>query len=541
MLQTIKGRYLFLILSLVVIFHAAPLSSYYIMNAPLDAYKGPFALSEFELPDAYADILSEYQKGNFRLCILKLNALLEMALPDGRYDNYLFIAGECYQQLKLNKFAVRLYRQLIDEYPASPYFKYATYRLQENAYLKDDSKTARLFFNMIQRQFGFEPIGFASKFIEAKRLYKKNKIAEADKLLVAIPAASALIHPATFIRGLCSITNNDIEKAVLQLDVVVKNTKNVALREEALLILSELYYKLKRDSLAIAFLKNIPEASPKYGKALLLSSQFLLKTGDLENAVLLGEKLLVHEEGAFMFEAAMVLEAAYLKKNQHKKIEEIRTYLELTVRKKKLVFDIYRELDILAEMQTRFNHFYLNMVEQYTSLDKKRRGHQIFSTVSYKITRLKNKYIALLKTLDREGHVLGSSGFHEIRYMEIVDGQIEVLTQRNDSLFNELQLLTAKRDTVNARAENALIQKRSALLDSIQKLNEIKEDIINYCLGENIVFRDSEDIQAKFVDWNFMRMSNLKDKLRSVYKEILTLERERKNPAKDRIKATPSK
>jgi hypothetical protein len=501
---------------------------YYIMNAPLDEYTRPVEAAADMLPDEYREILSVYRNGNYRLCILKLQDLLALGLPDGRLDHYLLMVGECYHQLKLDKFANDHYIRLANAYPQSPFFGFAAYRLQEDAYFREDATAAQNYHKTLQQRFRAEPVGFASVFIEGKRLYKTARLAEADSVLARVPGKSDLIYPATFIRSLISVSQNDIEKAVLQLDVVIKHTDNALLRDEALIVLSELYHKLDRDTVAISLLQKIPVESEKYGHAQLLLSQFYMAMGDHENAVAAGERLLPLADATFMFEAALVLEPTYIKLKKSDQIVALREFLEVTVKKKRLIFDIYRELDLLTEMESSFIHFYQEVSERLVSLADKRHAAAIFVEASNGIKDLKARHAALLKTLDPKGRVLGSSGFNEIRYIEHLDATIQRLTRRADSLYKAITLTGAKKDTAHARAERALISQRAAVLDSLRGAKETKEDIRKFCLGRNVVVRENEDLQAKFVDWNMLRLENYKNRLRSIYQTLSDLQKKRK-------------
>lgn len=506
---------------------------YYIMNAPMDEYTRPVDAATDMLPDEYQEILSVYRHGNYRLCILKLKDLMALGLPDGRLDHYLLMVGECYHQLKLDKFANDHYTRLVKGYPQSPFFSFAAYRLQEDAYFREDSTAALGFYKILQQRFGGEPVAFASTFIEGKRLYKKGLLAEADSVLARVPGKSDLIYPATFIRSLISVSQNDIEKAVLQLDVVIKHTNNALLRDEALIVLSELYHKMDRDSVAITLLQKIPVESEKYGNAQLLLSQFYMAMGDHENALAAGERLLPLADATFMFEAALVLEPTYIKLKMSDKIVALREFLEVTVKKKRLVFDIYRELDLLTEMESSFIHFYQEVSERLVSLSDKRHAAAIFIEASNGIRDLKARHAALLKTLDPKGRVLGSSGFNEVRYIEQLDAAILRLTRLADSLYQAITLAGAKKDTADALTERELMAQRAAVLDSLRGARETKEDIRKFCLGRNVVVRENEDLQAKFVDWNMLRLENYKNRLRSIYQTLSDLEKKRKEKDED--------
>jgi hypothetical protein len=366
-------------------------------------------------------------------------------------------------------------------------------------------------------------------FIEGKRLYKTALFAEADSVLARVPGKSDLIYPATFIRSLVSVSQNDIEKAVLQLDLVIKHTDNALLRDEALIVLSELYHKLDRDTVAISLLQEIPVESEKYGNAQLLLSQFYMAMGDHENAVAAGERLLPLADASFMFEAALVLEPTYIKLKKSDQIVGLREFLEVTVKKKRLVFDIYRELDILTEMEASFIHFYQEVSEKLVALADKRRAAAIFLEASNGIKDLKARHAALLKTLDPKGRVLGSSGFSEIRYIEHLDAAIQRLTRQADSLYKAITLAGAKKDTAHAQDERALISQRAAVLDSLQGARETREDIRKYCLSRNVIVRENEDLQAKFVDWNMLRLENYKNRLRSIYQTLSDLRKKKKD------------
>lgn len=506
----------------------APVRAYYIMDTPLEEFSQAVAFSPSLMPAAYGEVVTEYRKGNYQLCILKLNTLIGLELPDGRLDPYLLMAGECYHQLRLDKFASTLFQQLIREYPESPLFRYAAYRLQEDAYERGDSVTARYFFGLIQGRFGADSVGAASAFVEAKRLYKAGLIPEADKLLAGVPKTSDLFHPAIFIRSLCSISRNDIERGMLQLDLVIQGASDRLLRDEAVLVYAELYIKLNRDAKALELLKTMSPDSPKYPRALLIAIQCHLKMKDLSSVIGQGEKLLKLPDVTYLFETAMVLEQAYLERHENAKIDSLRNHVELTVRRKKLVYDIYRELDVLSEMEVGLSYEYLTVSDRLGTLSGKRMADAVFTEMSGEIAGLKERSLALLREWDKENTATGRSGFSDIRFLDHLNMQIDRLNLRAESLSAEASLVAAKRDTSLGGAEAAILAQRTAVLDSIQRVKEIRQDVQTYCLGENVVLRETEDLQAKFVDWSLNRLEGMKKRLRDVYRDLSRIEKESK-------------
>ncbi|MFH0919480.1 MAG: hypothetical protein V1913_03900 [Fibrobacterota bacterium] len=518
------------VVALLALSAALPARAYYLMSTAVDRYAEPVRLSELLFPEEYFDVLIEYRGGDYRLCILKLQDLIGLGLPDGRLDAYLFIAGECYHQLGLDKFAGRMYQRLIDEYPESRYYAPAAYRLQEDAYFRADDRSARRFYNVLQERFAKEPMGRASYFIEGKRLYKQRNFVEAEKKLSDLPADNELYAPAAFIRALCAVEGNNYEKAVLLLTAVVQSSARPLLKEEAELVMAEVYHLIRQDATAIQHLLRVSPASPKYGEALLILSQMRLAEGNLPEALRLGETLLRFGNGTYMFEAAMVLESAYLSTGQARKIDTLQDYLALEVRKKKLVFDLYREIDFLSEKQAAFNNFCQELGGKAVTLAQKRAVTQAFTELSGRIERLKAENGAVLRTLDDKGRLSGSSGISEVRYIELLDRQIEKLTRAADSLYSALTLSAAKKDSASTADAQRFMQERDGLLARMREMREIKEDIRSYCLNENAIVNTTEGAQAKYVDWNFLHMDEMKDRLRTVK---LALARKRTEAEKD--------
>lgn len=505
---------------------AGGVDAYYLMNSAVEDEKQSIPLSEFLFPNEYERVLAAYRAGNFRLCILELSDLIRLGLPDGRIDNYLFMAGECYHQLKLDKFAFKQYTELLDEHPESPYCRFAAYRLQEDAYLRSDEAAQKRYFAYLMKRFPGSEIAQASLFLEGKRLYKTGEPAEADKLLAGVSEKSDMYCPAAFVRGICAIQTRNYEKAVLQLSVVQRRTGNLALRDEAILLLSDIYHKLKKDDLAAKLLKDIGPNSAKYGDALLFQAQFSLAKNEPLPAVQAGMALLEYRRGNYMFEAAMVLESAYMKLSRRSAVDSLRTYLELTVRKRKLIFQLYRELDLLTDMQSNFTYFCQKEAARLSTLEARHQVTAVFDEYTNKIRALKDKDAALLYSVDRTAYVVGSSGIHEIRYIEYLDRQVRGLTQRTDSLAKVMTLYTAKAEGRNPEVEKAYLTEREGLLNQIQSINELKDDIRTFCLSENPYLTGTEEVEAKFVDWNLMHLDEMKNRLRNVYRELSRLQQQ---------------
>ncbi|MBL8029124.1 MAG: tetratricopeptide repeat protein [Fibrobacteres bacterium] len=501
-------------------------SGFYVMTASIEAYmKSPdYDLSL--LPGEYQSILVNYKAGKFRLALLQLQELITIGLPDGRLDGYLFITGECYRSLGLDKYAMRFYRRLSDEYPESPFYGQALYRLSEDSYKRLDENGSIFYLSLLLKHDSVGEMANAAKFTEGKRLYRKGLFAEAEKMMSSISDGSPLRHASLFVRSLCALELNNYEKAILQLDAVIKRTPDPVLKDEALLVTGQIYIRLKRMDKAEELLMQVPQTSARLGEALIFLSQIKLAKNDLVASIALGEQLLKINNGEYMFEAAMVLESAYLRTRQDDKINNLRTYLEISVRRKKLVFDLYKELDLLADRHTSFGVFSQDVSDKLTTLQERRSVNAVYDSVSVQHDKLRNGALKLLAELDADAHISGGSGVYELRFLEYVDKQTQTLSARADSLSSLVSAMTTGRTGERDPAvESRLMQQRDAVIANLRHFREMRDDVRTHALSSNPAFAGAEEAQAKFVDWSMMHLDQMKERLREVYRELGRLSR----------------
>lgn len=505
---------------------AASVDDYYIMNSSVDRYDSSPEYGLSLLPGEYRAIIGNYSNGRYRLAILQLREMLAMGLPDGRMDAYLFLKGESYRALGMDKIAVGFYRRLSEEYPGSPFRSKALFRLVEHAYTKGDDEGVLFHMEIMFRTDSIGEMADAVKFTEGKRLYRKRLFADAEKVMASISDNSPLRYASLFIRSLCAIELNNYEKALLQLDAIIKGTKDKLLSDEAKLVAGQLYIKLKRMDRAEEFLAKIDPLSPRYGESLIFLSQIKLYGNDLPNAIKLGEILLTAGNGEYIFEAAMVLESAYLRTKQDTKIDTLRSYLETTIRRKKLTFDVYKELDQLSDAHSMFGAFCNDLSARAITLDKKRLISAVYDT----ITAIKGKISAgfedLLRGLDAAAYISGSSGVYELRFLEQLDKEVSGLERVADSLTSAIAAVTTGRvGQRDPMEESRIIASRDSLMILIRTRRELRDDIRQHSINSEISYTGAEDAQAKFIDWSFMHLDQLKVRLSEVYREIGKLDK----------------
>jgi len=496
-------------------------SGYYVMTASMDHYLKSTDYDLSLLPGEYQSILANYRVEKYRLAILQLQELIKIGLPDGRMDGYLFIAGECYRALGLDKYAMKFFRRLSDEYPESPIYPRSVYRLSEDSYKRLDDNGSLFYLALLLKNDSTGEMADAAKFTEGKRLYRKMLYAEAEKVMADISDASPLRHASLFVRSLCALELNNYEKALLQLDAVTRRTSDITLRDEALLVMGQIYIRLKRMDKAEELLSKIDATSSRFGEALIFLSQIKLSKSDLEASIALGEQLLTINEGEYMFEAAMVLESAYLRTRQDAKINSLRSYLEVSVRRKKLVFDLYKELDLLADRHTTFGVLSQDVSDRLHTLEERRFVGSIYDSITAQYDKLREGAMTLLVRLDADAHISGGSGVYELRFLEYVDKQASALGVRADSLSSLISAMTTgrigERDPV---AESRIMVQRDSVLASLRHFRELRDDVRTYALSSNPAFAGAEEAQAKFVDWSMMHLDQMKERLREVYQNI---------------------
>jgi tetratricopeptide (TPR) repeat protein len=496
-------------------------SSYYVMTASMDNYLKSTDYDLSLLPGEYQSILANYRVEKYRLAILQLQELIKIGLPDGRMDGYLFIAGECYRALKLDKYAMKFFRRLSDEYPSSPFYPRAVYRLSEDAYNRLDENGSTFYLALLLKKDSTGEMANAAKFVEGKRFYRKMLYADAEKIMSDISDDSPLRNASLFVRSLCALELNNYEKALLQLDAVTKRATDITLRDEALLVMGQIYIRLKRMDKAEELLSRIAQTSSRYGEALIFLSQIKLSNGDLVASITLGEQLLSINDGEYMFEAAMVLESAYLRTRQDTKINSLRSYLEISVRRKKLVFDLYKELDVLADRHTTFGVLSQDVSDRLHTLEERRVVGGIYDSISVKYEKIREDAMKLLVQLDADAHISGGSGVYELRFLEYVDKQAIASGLRADSLSSLISAMTTGRTGErDPLSESKIMMQRDSVLTSLRHYRELRDDVRTYALSSNPAFAGAEEAQAKFVDWSMMHLDQMKERLRNVYREI---------------------
>jgi TolA-binding protein len=488
-----------------------------------DAFEEEYIpLSEVEItsPAEVQAALECYDKDDYRKAVEILEKLRALRLPDGRLDFITFALAECYRKLGCFSLAQRDYMYVIRNFPLSDKTPPSYFRLLEFAARKDDLEKADDIYGKFKARFAQHPLFSSINYTYAVLFYRRNEYSKAAEALARIPENSSRYLPSRFLFALCQLQSGDYPKAQLSLEIVRKNAPKGELVSEATILIGDCYYLQNNPDAALGYYQQVPKDATRHHYALVKAARTLIDLGRLGDAEKMAKNFLENDnKSRYYFEMASVLEQALSKMGRDKEAIEISTLIHRQIVDARLGFEMYDEIDRITDMMRAWQE----IEHQAIRTDNRPLQMQAASAMEH-LQALEKRYFALLKTVTPASFGGGKTVPYqaERRYMAILKAKMSLyddtlLVERN--AFEELMKSVKKNpaDSSFGRRADSL----TAVMDTLKKRQAHHAHeydlVVDECIGKDSGRREiDEDLQAKFVDWAFIKYQEKKDELKKI-------------------------
>ncbi len=490
------------------------------------------------LPQDYKKAFDYYKVGNYQLAVRVLENLRDLNLPDGRLDFIYFALGECYRQLKLRDLAVESYRHITRKFPASDKVAPSYFRLLQYACNERDTLLADTICTYFQQRYRMSPLFSPVLYITAKLRYGQERYDEAIQMLSQISPRSSQYLQAQFLIALCHVQRKEWEKSLLILEFVRKSASSPDIAYEATILMADIYFNKGQYQTALQFYEKVPRKAKRYFYAVVKMSRSYLEMGKFDKARDVAKTFIQkNKTNDYFFEMVSILEQAYTKLKDKANAERMQGLIYRQLKTARLSFEIYDELSRVSDMVRIWQVIEFRAIQQ--------KNDQLLATGRQNVDKLNTlgqKYRDLLFDIgvitSKKGGD-GIPGLAERRYLDI-------LKDKSDKLHDTLGLAGKLVDSLRTKTEATpgdsslarLLRQASTDLDTAKTRygSVVREEqlVLKECLGEIQGRRQAdENLQAKFVDWAFLRYQDKKVELANMNKEIM--DRAQKKAPKDTV------
>jgi tetratricopeptide (TPR) repeat protein len=491
------------------------------------------------LPQDYKRAMDLYKVGNYQIAVRVLENLRDLNLPDGRLDFVYFALGECYRQLKLRDLAVESYRHVTGKFPASDKVAPSYFRLLQYAYIERDTLLGDTICTYFQQRYRMSPLFYPVLYITAKLRYGQERFDEAVHILSQISPKSSEYLQAQFLTALCYVQKKDWEKSLLILDFVRKSASSPDIANEAEILMADIYFNKGQYQTALQYYNGVPRTAKRYFYSLVKTSRVYLEMGRYDKARDIAKAFIQkNKTNDYFFEMVSILEQAYTKLKDKSNAERMQGLIYRQLKTARLSFEIYDELSRTADM------IRVWQVIQFRAIQEKNDQLLASSRLNMdKLNALGQKYKDLLFDIGVITSKTGGEaipGLAERRYLDILKDKSNKL---HDTVAQATKMVDSIKIRIDAKpADSAamahVLREASTTLDSAKvRFGAVAREeqlVLRECLGDIQGRRQAdENLQAKFVDWAFLRYQDKKVELANMNKDLM--DREQKKAKKDTL------
>jgi len=499
----------------------------------------PLSQTAVVLPKDYQKAIEYYKQGNYQIALRVFENLRDLHLPDGRLDFVCFSLGECYRMLRLKDMASQSYRFVATKFAASDKVAPSYFRLLQYAYEDKDTLLTDTIFSLFQKTYRGSPLYFAVLYVTARVRFGQERYAEAMDILSQIAPQSSQYQQAQFLKALCHLQKKEWEKALLILDFVRKSAAAPDVAVEAAVLIGDVYFNKGSFETAIRYYRAIPHSAHRYDYTLVKIARSYLEMSQPAKARDCSLSFIRKNRASeYFFEMVSILEQAYTKLKDTANAERMNGLIFRQLKNARVSFDIYEELSRVSDMVRVWQVIEFRAIQQ--------KDDKLLAAARQEIIRINAlgaKYRDLLYEIGAIDSKKGSEtvpGLAERRYLDLLkdqsdrlDDTLTMLRKKADS--TKTVLSQKKPDSLSAWAQQTLLARQDTVAARHDGLVHEQQLVLKECLGE-IQGRKQEDenLQAKFVDWAFLKYQEKKSELANKAKEM-TSEAQKKKARKDTL------
>lgn len=484
-------------------------------------------------PDEFSTALKLYSKGHYRRAADIIRELRSLNLPDGSLDFYSFVLAECYRQLKLEEKAIGEYRFTAQQFPQSEKRAPSIYRLLEYAAQEKDIAMADSIRQIFQQNYRNHPLFNSVNYTTGKLYFDVQRYGEAVQILSGVATESVRHLQAIFVSALCSVQLGEWEKALSLLDYVWKHARDVDISTEATIVIGDIHYNKGAIKLAVGHYQKVNKKARRYEYSLVKIARCLYDLGKFEQSVAMAQNFLKHRQNSeYFFEMASILEQALSSTGKEAEAAKVATKIHRQIIDARITFEIFDEIDKLTDIAKKYQIAEYEGIRDQDALTQKRAiaGREHCALVQQRL----HKLLREVDPLHSDAYNAAIPHLAERRYLTLLKNTMEHIEDTLVILRQEVEL--AEPDSSDDSMAVAGYDSANALLLRQQgRYREVEHEhalVIKECLGGEVEGRrTNEEMQAKFIDWEFMKYLERKGVLVDVASEIA--ERGRQGERKD--------
>ena len=478
----------------------------WLLEEPLQEEDGGYLRGDVTGPQERVQALEAYHRGEFRTALPVLERLASLQLPDGELDFVRFALAETYRMLGLEPQAREWYRRVIADAHGSNLVPPALYRLISSACAARRVEEAESLFTVFHLHNRAHPLYASVVYKMGLLYYDEGRYGEGYELLTRIDASSQRHLQAQFVAALCHIELKQWDKALLLLQYVRdRGSANPSLRNEAALVIGDIYYLQENTDAALRFYAAVPSSSVRYPLARLKSARANLDASRFEAARTIANDFIGRRpDSDIFFEMATILERAYTGLGDEENAHAMGAAIHRQLTNARLAFDVLDELDLLAAARKSWQLIDFEAIRSGDDALRRTVARAIAD-----VDRLRDAAQGLLTDLDGKGEHrdrLLARGRAELRYLAMIRDSMQTI---RDSLV--LLQGSAPPDSSAAIRDSVRTARLHERLADYEQEHEL---VVTYCL-EPATGRTAQEVlrQIRYVDWAFMHYQELKKRL----------------------------
>lgn len=506
------------------VFAGAPKVDWLLDDALKEDYV-PLAQTAVVLPADYQKAIDSYKIGNYQAAVRVLEDLRDMHLPDGRQDFICFALGESYRMLRLKDLAAESFRQVVEHFPSSDKVAPSYFRLLQYAYADKDTLLTDSICTLFQHSYHGSALYFPVLYVTALLRFGQDRFNEAMQILSQIAPQSSQFTQAQFLMALCHLQKKEWEKALLVLDYVRKSTVAADIANEAAILISDVYFNKGSYTTAIRYYRDVPRSAKRHDYTLVKIARSYLEMGQAAKARDCALSFIQKNRASeYFFEMVSILEQAYTKLKDTNNAERMNGLIFRQLKNARVSFDIYEELSRVSDMVRVWQVIEFRAIQQ--------KDDKLLASAQEQVRRLNalgTKYRDLLFEIGAIDSKKGNEnvpGLAERRYLDLLKDLSDrladtaaMLGKKADS--SKAALGDKKPDSLTVKSLKAWSAHRDSCAARHTALEHEQQLVLRECLGEIQGRKQAdENLQAKFVDWAFLKYQEKKVELSRKAKEL---------------------
>ena len=471
------------------------------------------------VPQELEEALELYRTGAFRRAADILYQVRRLNLPDGTLDFIAFALAECYRRLDLQSKAIDEYRFVASRFPDTDKRAPALFRMLEYAAHESNVNLVDSIRTFFSGEYRNHPLLSSVLYESGKLYYSQERYSEALELLKDIPASSSRHLQATFLSALCHVQLKEWDGALSLLKYVWHHSKDPDMRAEAVIVTGDIHYRNRHNERAMEFYRKVPRKSVRYEYALVKIARCLFDSGKFEKAAEIGRNFIQRRsDSKYFFEMASILEQALTGSGKDREAAEIGSRIHTQIAGARITFEIFDEIDRLTDILQKWQTLEYqaialrNSVQQEKAIAGKKRSEDLQHRLRLFLNEINRQHAG-------KNRPVGAPHLAERRYIAMLKKNMDRIDDTLAAVRNRIARIDSAvgrtvADSSTAALQDSLRRRFDTLESGYRDIEHEHALVIDKCLGgEAEEKQESEEMQAKFIDWEFMKYLEKKEQL----------------------------